>query len=237
MTQEKEYVLGNKLVFSYAGEIDLIQDARFESRLNNSFGITEEQYSLVEALAKGAVEIKESAIDVQSTDVSTNASFYCLPAMRPSGNMEGRQFILFYAVIPTDGKWRLRRIFVRTCADDASDHDLLYTMPRPKNAMAKIRELLSLANSIEERVRRKRAPTDRKPNRPKAGPRTDQRNNQRQDWNPADAPLPEGKAHRNRGNNKRNFDRSSHDSDFRQPRNQKQMKNQPFLSLREQMEA
>lgn len=233
MTQEKEYVLGNKLVFSYAGEIDLIQDARFESRLNNSFGITEEQYSLVEALAKGTVEIKESAIDVQSTDVSANASFYCLPAMRPSGNMEGRQFILFYAVIPTDGKWKLRRIFVRTCADDASDHDLLYTMPRPKSAMAKIRELLSLANSIEERVRRKRAPTDRKPNRPKTGPRPDQR----PDWSPGELASTEGKQRRGRNNNRRDSERLPHDSEFRQPRSQKHSRHQPFRDLREQMDA
>lgn len=122
MSHFKDYVLGGTTVFSSAGESDLIRDEAFDRMLNNSRGLTADQFQLIDAVASGNVSLDGDEIKADVIELDSDG-FYMVQA--PAQHI--RRFILVYAVFP--GRNKMRRIFIRSATADKIDD--LYAISRP----------------------------------------------------------------------------------------------------------
>lgn len=113
MNQRNDFVLGGKLVFSNAGEMELIRDERFAKMLNNSLGVTLDQFQLIDAISTGSIAVENGEVTAEVIVYDEDAFFMCQPPLKPSGsNPEGRKYMLLYGVFPKNNK--IRRIFIRS---------------------------------------------------------------------------------------------------------------------------
>jgi len=126
MNQRNDFVLGGKLVFSNAGEMDLIRDERFAKMLNNSLGVTLDQFQLIDAISTGSITVENGEVTAEVIVYDEDAFFMCQPPLKPSGsNPEGRKYMLLYGVFPKNNK--IRRIFIRS--EDGGIEGLIGGLP------------------------------------------------------------------------------------------------------------
>lgn len=133
------------LIFSNAGEVDLHKDVRFEKLLNNSLGMSPEQFQFIGAVSAGQVTVNADGSMEALVDALDPDGFYlCQPPRRPTRNDPvGRQYILIYGVFPSRNK--IRRIFVRKAGADKLDassgltlFDTLFKISRPAALLKEI---------------------------------------------------------------------------------------------------
>lgn len=146
---QKDYKMGELMVFSDGGEAPFPEADKLEKILNNSFSLTADQFMVVKAISEGTVDTSKENIEISATiDVTNHYLFQPGQKAREPGRPPFRDCIQVTALDYL--KQRMHRYYIRAKSGDAAALERLMSYFRPLGFIKDLREQLENGAQIVE---------------------------------------------------------------------------------------